>query len=122
MGWERDFGKGTTPIRALGTVDQHSQLQLYLAGPRDKLFTLVILDVAGTGDTVSAAFASDPLTRMAFPEITATIAHLREVLGDQAHESLARVGAAMTNATMAMYALEQIDLARAHLLQAGESA
>ena len=34
-----------------------------------------------------AAFASDPLTRMAFPEITATIAHLREVLGDQAHES-----------------------------------
>jgi predicted ATPase len=68
-----------------------------------------------------AAFASDPLTRMAFPEITATIAHLREVLGDEAYESLARVGAAMTNATMATYALEQIDLARAHLLQAGES-
>jgi glucose-6-phosphate isomerase len=53
-------GKGTTPIRALGTVDQHSQLQLYLAGPRDKLFTLVMLEVAGTGGTVSAAFASDP--------------------------------------------------------------
>ena len=26
-------GKGTTPIRAMGTVDQHSQLQLYLARP-----------------------------------------------------------------------------------------
>jgi glucose-6-phosphate isomerase len=29
-------GKGTTPIGALGPVDQHSQLQLYIAGPRDK--------------------------------------------------------------------------------------
>lgn len=34
-------GKGQTPIRALGTVDQHSQLQLYLDGPRDKAFTLL---------------------------------------------------------------------------------
>jgi len=53
-------GKGTTPIRAMGTVDQHSQLQLYLAGPRDKLFTLVTLDAAGSGGTVSAAFAEQP--------------------------------------------------------------
>src|SRR5690606_33899034 len=30
-------GKGTTPVKALGPVDQHSQLQLYLAGPRDKM-------------------------------------------------------------------------------------
>ena len=27
-------GKGTTPIRAQGAVDQHSQLQLYLSGPK----------------------------------------------------------------------------------------
>jgi glucose-6-phosphate isomerase len=53
-------GKGTTPIRAMGTVDQHSQLQLYLAGPRDKLFTLIMLDVAGSGGTVSAEFAAEP--------------------------------------------------------------
>lgn len=37
-------GKGTTPIRALGTVDQHSQLQLYLDGPKDKFFTLICQD------------------------------------------------------------------------------
>jgi glucose-6-phosphate isomerase len=42
-------GKGTTPIRALGTVDQHSQVQLYLGGPRDKLFTLLIEDTTGRG-------------------------------------------------------------------------
>ena len=37
-------GKGTTPIGALGPVDQHSQLQLFIAGPRDKLFTVVTAD------------------------------------------------------------------------------
>ncbi len=34
-------GKGQTPARALGATDQHSQLQLYRAGPRDKMVTLV---------------------------------------------------------------------------------
>jgi len=29
---------GPTPIRALGTTDQHSQVQLYREGPNDKLF------------------------------------------------------------------------------------
>jgi glucose-6-phosphate isomerase len=32
-------GKGTTPVAALGPVDQHSQLQLFIGGPRDKQFT-----------------------------------------------------------------------------------
>ena len=54
---------------------------------------------------------------MAFSEITTTIAHLREVLGDDRYESLAQVGRAMTNAAMANYAFEQIDLARAKLSQ-----
>lgn len=36
-------GKGTTPINALGTVDQHSQLQLYLDGPNDKFFTVITM-------------------------------------------------------------------------------
>ncbi len=63
-----------------------------------------------------AAFAADPLTRMAFPEITTTIAHLREVLGDETYESLAPRGESMTNAAMAAYAFEQIDLARASIL------
>ena len=40
-------GKGTTPIRAMGTVDQHSQLQLYLDGPSDKLFTFIEVDQRG---------------------------------------------------------------------------
>ncbi len=42
--WAESLGKddlGQTPIRALGATDQHSQLQLYRAGPRDKLVTFV---------------------------------------------------------------------------------
>ena len=33
----------------MGTIDQHSQVQLYLGGPRDKLFTFLIADTAGQG-------------------------------------------------------------------------
>jgi glucose-6-phosphate isomerase len=58
--WAESLGKqgrGTTPIDALGTVDQHSQLQLYLDGPKDKLFTLIHLSTAGTGATVPADLA-----------------------------------------------------------------
>jgi len=42
--WAESLGKdggGQTPVRALGATDQHSQLQLYRAGRRDKLVTLV---------------------------------------------------------------------------------
>lgn len=46
-------GKGTTPINATGTVDQHSQLQLYLGGPKDKLFTIITHPLNWVGDQVS---------------------------------------------------------------------
>ena len=60
--WAESLGKngaGTTPVHARGAVDQHSQLQLYLAGPRDKMFTLLTLDVAGAGARVPADLADD---------------------------------------------------------------
>ena len=40
--WAESIGKkelGVTPIHAVGTTDQHSQLQLYLDGPRNNFFT-----------------------------------------------------------------------------------
>jgi len=42
--WAESLGKdnrGQTPIRALGATDQHSQLQLYRAGPHNKVITLM---------------------------------------------------------------------------------
>jgi glucose-6-phosphate isomerase len=51
-------GKGTTPVGALGPVDQHSQLQLFIGGPRDKLFTVVTLARKGTGPRMPADLAT----------------------------------------------------------------
>jgi len=51
-------GKGTTPVAAIGPVDQHSQLQLFIAGPRDKLFTVVTADVAGRGPRIEPDLAT----------------------------------------------------------------
>lgn len=58
--WAESLGKagqGTTPIAARGTVDQHSQLQLWLDGPADKLFTLILAPAAGTGARLDASLA-----------------------------------------------------------------
>jgi hypothetical protein len=62
-----------------------------------------------------AGFALSRLTEMLYPEITAAVAHLRDVLGDQTYEALAQKGATMTNAAMVTYAYDQIDRARAEL-------
>ncbi|MEW6657898.1 MAG: glucose-6-phosphate isomerase [Thermodesulfobacteriota bacterium] len=37
----REVCAGTTPVRAVGATDQHSQLQLYMEGPQDKLVTFL---------------------------------------------------------------------------------
>ena len=60
-------------------------------------------------------FAFDPLTATWVPRINTAIAHLREVLGDQTYESLARTGETMTTAAMVTYAYDQIDQARTEL-------
>ncbi len=42
--WAESLGKngfGSTPINSMGTIDQHSQLQLYLEGTKDKFFTFI---------------------------------------------------------------------------------
>ncbi len=61
-----------------------------------------------------AGFAVIPWTAM-LAEFNTLIAHLRDVLGDQTYESLARKGETMTTAAMVTYAYDQIDQARAEL-------
>jgi glucose-6-phosphate isomerase len=41
---EEEVYAGQTPIKALGAIDQHSQIQLYTEGPNDKLIVLVGVD------------------------------------------------------------------------------
>jgi glucose-6-phosphate isomerase len=50
---------GPTPISALGTTDQHSQVQLYMEGPFDKLVTFVAVE-RFDGDFEMPSFADMP--------------------------------------------------------------
>lgn len=40
----REIYVGQTPVKALGTTDQHSQVQLYTEGPNDKVFTFLTVE------------------------------------------------------------------------------
>jgi predicted ATPase/class 3 adenylate cyclase len=77
----------------------------------------VLFDRLGRHEAAAtiAGLAFDPVTAVFVPEIRSAIAHLREVLGDQPYESLARKGETMTTAAMVTYAYDQIDQARAAL-------
>ncbi len=75
--WAESLGKkndagisvGTTPIKAIGTVDQHSQLQLYLDGPRDKFFTILTLETQTLLSPITLP------TGVSHPSITAIVHH-----------------------------------------------
>lgn len=61
--WAESLGKqgqGTLPVAAIGPSDQHSQLQLFLDGPRDKLVTVIMTETAGTGPRILNKFKTDP--------------------------------------------------------------
>jgi predicted ATPase len=90
-----------------------------MRGPLTNLATL--LDRLGRYEPAATitGFAFSPFTAASFPEITTAITHLREVLGDQSYESLARRGETMTTTAMATYAYDQIDQARTELEQPG---
>lgn len=64
---------------------------------------------------ILAGYAFGPITAASYPELSTTMAHLREVLGDQTYETLAHRGALLTTAAMANYAYDQIDHARTEL-------
>ena len=65
--------------------------------------------------TVDFDYIAQHKQETASGKLSAAVAHLRDVLGDQTYESLARKGKTMTTAAMATYAYDQIDQARAEL-------
>ncbi|MGE2736196.1 ATP-binding protein [Mycolicibacterium vaccae] len=62
-----------------------------------------------------SAYADTPFTRAAYPEYYETLAHIRQMLGDERFLSEVEIGRKLTTAAMAGYALGQIDLHRAEL-------
>jgi glucose-6-phosphate isomerase len=58
--WAESLGKGgegTTPVPALGPVDQHSQLQLFMDGPREIAVTVMRVASRGQGPAMDAGMA-----------------------------------------------------------------
>ncbi len=51
----RTVHAGTTPVKALGATDQHSQVQLYAEGPDDKFFTFIKVGEFGYDLTIPDA-------------------------------------------------------------------
>jgi hypothetical protein len=77
------------------------------------------LDRLGCHDPAATitGFTVGPLTATAavVPEISTTITHLRNILGEATCESLARKGETMTTAAMVAHAYDQIDQAQTEL-------
>jgi len=48
---------GPTPVKALGATDQHSQIQLYTEGPRDKLVNFVRVEGPGAHVPIPARYS-----------------------------------------------------------------
>ncbi len=98
--WAESLGKngrGPTPVIARGATDQHSQIQLYVDGPDDKLYTILrvdrfrrgvaigrrapqpaikgkrmetVLDAEARGTEEALIAARRPLVRLRIPKIT----------------------------------------------------
>lgn len=99
--WAESLGKrradgttaGTLPVTAVGAVDQHSQLQMYLESPRDKFFTFLALDqwvnsvsipLSEKDRTVFPYLAGKRLHEVLDAEFLAT----RRVIADYGHPNL----------------------------------
>jgi glucose-6-phosphate isomerase len=54
----KDVFAGQTPVKALGTTDQHSQVQLYREGPNDKLVTFLEVERFAQKQSIPASLKS----------------------------------------------------------------
>ncbi|MBZ6495528.1 glucose-6-phosphate isomerase [Natrinema longum] len=103
--WAESLGKddlGQTPVRALGVTDQHSQLQLYRAGPRDKLVTFVT-----TGERPDRSIPATDVDELAYLG-DATLGELLEAEFEATEASLAAAG--RPNVRVELEAVDEYEL------------
>jgi glucose-6-phosphate isomerase len=90
--WAESLGKGgegTMPVGALGPLDQHSQLQLFMDGPREHYLTVLRVASAGIGPRIDK-----DLAKVAGAEMLGGHT-VGDIVSAQAHavpEALARAG------------------------------
>jgi len=98
LGKKGDAGRvGQTPLRALGSTDQHSLLQLFMEGPREHCLTFMTV--------------GEPWPAMPVPDFTS----LEPALGEFAGKDLCQVFDALGQGTMAALVQEGRPLARIHV-------
>lgn len=51
---------GTTPVKSLGVTDQHSQVQLYIEGPYDKVITFLSVEKYATSMPIAHGYENIP--------------------------------------------------------------
>jgi glucose-6-phosphate isomerase len=90
--WAESLGKGgqgTTPLGCLGPLDQHSQLQLFMDGPREHAMTVLRVAKGDPGPTIDPALAKqaglDVMAGRTVGELVAAQSHA-------VPEALARAG------------------------------
>ncbi len=108
--WAESLGKntpggghvGTTPVKAVGTTDQHSQVQLYREGPRDKIVTFVRvaqsekdarIPDAEPGEAETGYLAGKPYQSLMNAELAATAYALAQAGQPNSTLSIERVDA-----------------------------
>jgi glucose-6-phosphate isomerase len=90
--WAESLGKGgqgTTPLGCIGPLDQHSQLQLFMDGPREHALTVLRVANADPGPTIDPALA-----KLAGLDVMAgrTVGELVAAQSHAVPEALARAG------------------------------
>jgi glucose-6-phosphate isomerase len=84
---------GTLPVRAMGAVDQHSQLQMYLESRQDKFFTFIELETCAYDlpvplDSFDAAHFPFLAGRSIAEVIDAEFRATRQVITDAGHPNM----------------------------------
>ncbi|MFV8321087.1 ATP-binding protein [Mycobacterium sp. 23] len=118
-GVEAEHGDPVTTLGYLAVAIRTNHESGNIGMMHNPMATLaLVLDRLGRYEpaaTIAGFAAGNPMVAVSLPELAALTRHLREFLGEQAFESLARTGELMAVAAMVTYACDQIDLVRREL-------
>jgi predicted ATPase len=118
-GLEAEYGNGVAALDYLAVAIRNHHESGNIGMLHNPLAILArVFDRLGRYEpaaTIAGFAAVNPMVAAVLPELGTAITHLREVLGDQTYESLAREGETMAAAEIVTYAYDQIDQARTEL-------
>ncbi len=118
-GVEAEHGDPVTTLGYLAVAIRTNHESGNIGMMHNPMATLaLVLDRLGRYEpaaTIAGFAAGNPMVAVSLPELAALTRHLRELLGEQAFESLARTGELMTVTAMVTYACDQIDQVRREL-------